>query len=133
MELNNQTRTFLKAARGEGAEAALRLAVETGVRLLAPVAPHLCEELWGILGHDESVFRAGWPQVDEAACQEEMLELVLQVGGKFCGTVIFPPGASEADVKAAALASDKVQGRLAGKQVVKEVFVADKLFNIVVR
>ncbi|MGB9919319.1 MAG: leucine--tRNA ligase [Moorellales bacterium] len=113
--------------------ALLRLAVERLVLLLAPFAPHLAEELWHRLGYEESVHRQAWPEYDPQALVAEEVEVVVQVNGKVRDRLRLPAGLDQEEARRFALAQEKVQQWLAGKEVAKVVWVPDKLINLVVR
>jgi leucyl-tRNA synthetase len=113
--------------------AVLREAVEALVLMLSPFTPHLAEELWEHLGHDGGVVAAGWPAWDEAAAREEEVEVPVQVNGKVRARVTLAAGASEDEMRAAALAAGPVQPYLEGTDIVKVVVVGGRLVNIVVR
>ena len=100
--------------------------------VLSPIAPHLCHELWALLGHDGALVEARWPAVDEAALARDSVQIVVQVNGKVRGRVEVPAGADEDAVREAALAEANVQRFVEGKTVRKLIHVPDKLFNIVV-
>jgi leucyl-tRNA synthetase len=110
-----------------------REAYEVLLLCLAPLAPHLSEELWQTLGHAESIGAAAWPAHDEALCVDDAIEVPLQVNGKVRGRVVLARDASEADARAAALADRGVQSSLEGKQVVKVIYVAGRVLNLVVK
>jgi len=101
--------------------------------LLAPFAPYLAHELWEMLGEKESLLKAPWPKFDPALAKEEELEIPVQINGKLRARIIVPADASEALVVERALADEKVQSAIAGKQVVKKIYVPGKLLNLVVR
>ncbi|HSB75020.1 MAG TPA: leucine--tRNA ligase [Terriglobales bacterium] len=103
------------------------------VLLLAPFAPYLAHELWEMLGEQEPLLHASWPKYDAALAKEEEVEIPVQVNGKLRGRIVAAPDVSEQDLRARALAEEKVQSFIAGKQVVKVIVVAGKLVNIVVR
>jgi leucyl-tRNA synthetase len=100
--------------------------------VLAPFAPHLAEELWSRLGYDESVHLARWIPSDPAALVVDEITIVVQVNGKVRGRVSVPPGIGEADVAALAALDPIVRNHLADKTIRKQIFVPDKLLNIVV-
>lgn len=110
-----------------------RDSLETLVRLLAPFAPHIAEELWQRLGHNESVFTASWPEYDPAKVEEDLVTLPVQVNGKLRGTIQVHKDAPEAEVLAAAREAGTVARHIAGKQIVKEIYAPGKIVNIVVR
>lgn len=108
-------------------------AVHTLILLLAPIAPHLTEELWQRIGQPYSVHTQAWPTYDAAAAADEMITLVVQINGKVRDHLSVPAGKSESEAQALAMSSAKTQQHVAGKSVVKVVYVPDKLVNIVVR
>jgi leucyl-tRNA synthetase len=103
------------------------------VLLLAPFAPYLAHELWEMLGEKGSLLKAPWPKYDAALAKEEELEIPVQINGKLRGRVVVPADSSEDFVVAHALADEKVQSAVAGKQIVKKIFVPGKLLNLVVK
>jgi leucyl-tRNA synthetase len=114
-------------------EARPRSVLEPFVLLLAPFAPHIAEELWHALGHAETLAYESWPQYDPALTRAEEVEIVVQVNGKVRARLTVPADSDEAALKEAALADERVQAALGGKQVVKVVVVPGKLVNFVVR
>ncbi len=109
-----------------------RQAVETLVLLLAPFAPHIAEELWCALGHDTSVSLEPWPKFDPALCQEDSIEVPVQINGKVKARIQVPPDADNAALEAAAMADEYVKGQLVGKTIKKVIVVPRKMVNIVV-
>ncbi|MBK9034216.1 MAG: leucine--tRNA ligase [Myxococcales bacterium] len=105
---------------------------EDFVKILAPFAPHLGEELWRRLGHAESLAFASWPAFDEAKLKRDTITIAVQVSGKLRGTVDVAADAPEADVLAAAKAEPKVAEFIAGKALKREVYVKGRLVNLVV-
>jgi leucyl-tRNA synthetase len=103
------------------------------VLLLAPFAPYLAHELWELIGEQGSLLRAPWPKYDAALAKEEEIEIPVQVNGKLRSRVLVPADADEAFVLERALADDKVKAAIAGKQVVKKIYVPGKMVNLVVR
>jgi leucyl-tRNA synthetase len=103
------------------------------VLLLAPFAPYLAHELWEMLGEKGSLLRAPWPKYDAALAKEEELEIPVQINGKLRSRIVVPADATEEFVVDLALADEKVQSMIIGKQIVKKIFVPGKLVNIVVR
>ena len=108
-------------------------ALETFTLLLAPLAPHIAEELWELLGHGESLAYPPWPEYDPALLKDEEIEIPVQVNGKLRGRVTVPADADAAQIEAAARADEKVAPLLEGKTVLKVVVVPGKLVNFVVR
>jgi leucyl-tRNA synthetase len=110
----------------------LREAFETLALLLAPFAPHFCEELWSRLGGAGLVSHAAWPLAAPALLQEDEVTVVVQVNGKLRARLTVPRGAEERQVRSAAEAEAGVAAQLAGKTVRRAIFVPDKLLNLVV-
>ncbi|MFA5130014.1 MAG: leucine--tRNA ligase [Patescibacteria group bacterium] len=107
--------------------------VEGYIKILAPFAPHLAEELWSSDGHRSgSVHMSGWPQYDASKIVSAVFELVIQVNGKVRDRIQVASDISEADAKAKALASEKVQNYLAGKEPKQVIYVKGKLVSIVI-
>ena len=103
------------------------------VLLLAPFAPYLAHELWEMLGEPGSLLRAPWPKYDAELAKEEELEIPVQINGKLRGLIVVPADSSEEFVVERALADEKVKAFIAGKQVVKKIYVPGKLLNLVVK
>jgi leucyl-tRNA synthetase len=121
------TNFFLKEERRP------KSAMERLVLLLSPFAPHLAEELWQVLGHDQTLAYQPWPEFDEALLREETVEVPVQVNGKLRGRIQVPPTADAAEMEAAARGEEHVAALLAGKTVVKLIVVPGRMVNFVVR
>lgn len=107
-------------------------AMEHFVQMLSPLAPHLAEELWSKLGHNESITYAAWPAYDEALTIDNEVEVVVQVNGKIVERVMVANDLDEAGLQQTAMELEKVQEALAGKSIRKVIAVKGKLVNIVV-
>ncbi len=108
-------------------------AQEIYLKMLAPVAPHIAEELWtNQLGKPYSIHQQTWPQVDEAAAKEDMIELAIQINGKVRDRITVPAEATEEEVKTAALTSAVVQKYLEGKEPKKVIIAKGRLVSLVV-
>jgi leucyl-tRNA synthetase len=105
----------------------------TLVLMLAPFAPYLAHELWETLGEKGNLLKAPWPKYDAALAKEEELEIPLQVNGKLRSRVTVPADATEDFVVERAIADEKVLAAIAGKQIVKKIYVPGKLVNVVVK
>jgi leucyl-tRNA synthetase len=103
------------------------------LQLLHPMAPHMTEELWERRGYSESLLESSWPEHDEAKLRRARIQLVVQVDGKLRDRVEVDADAQEKEVRAAVLASSKVQEHLAGRDVAKFVLVPGRLMNLVTR
>jgi len=108
-------------------------AQEIYLKMLAPVAPHIAEELWTAqLGRPYSVHQQPWPQVDEAAAQEDVIEIPIQINGKVRDRIIIRAEASEKEIRSAALASEAVRKHLEGKEPKRVIVAQKRLVSIVV-
>ena len=105
----------------------------TFITLLNPFAPHLTEEINEVLGNREMLARAKWPEYDPAKCVDAAVEIAVQVSGKIKARLMIPTDSVEEAVKALVMADANVQAALAGKTVIKEIYVKGKLYNIVAK
>jgi leucyl-tRNA synthetase len=110
-----------------------RSIMETFVLLLSPFAPHLAEELWLLLGHNDTLAYYKWPEHDPALTTDDEVELVLQVNGKVRDRIVVPAGLEREALEAAARESESIRKHIDGKTIVKVIAVPDKLVNVVVR
>ena len=110
-----------------------RVAMEQFVLLLSPFAPHMAEELWQILGHCETLAYEPWPVCDESLLVESELEIPVQIKGKVRTKITVPADADKTLIEDIALADEKVQQLLAGKELIKTVVVPGRLVNFVVK
>lgn len=108
-------------------------AMNTLIILLAPFAPHICEELWQTLGNADSVHLQSWPVYNEEYLIADEIEVVLQINGKLREKILVPSQATAKEMETLALASEKVQAAILGKQIIKVIAVPGKLVNIVVK
>jgi leucyl-tRNA synthetase len=111
----------------------LKNAFELLVLMLAPFAPHLAEELWGMLGQRDLAVGAAWPAFDAELAKEEQFEVVVQINGRVRARILVEGGLSEDELVERAKAEPRVAQALAGRQIVKTVVVPNKLVNFVVR
>ena len=113
------------------AEALTVHAIESFIQLLAPLAPHLAEELWAFLGHSKSIVHAGWPEYAPDKLKEDTIKIIFQVNGKYRGDAHLPADISKEDAIAAAKANEKLLPHLEGKTIKREIYVPGKIVNIV--
>ncbi len=105
----------------------------TLVLLLSPVAPHMCEELWQFIGKDGRVYQQAWPKYDEAKTIEDEVEIAVQINGKVKATVKVGTDDAQETAREKVMADKAVEGLLAGKNIVKEIYVKGRIYNIVVK
>ncbi|MGH7563717.1 MAG: leucine--tRNA ligase [Gemmatimonadota bacterium] len=135
MELVNACYQYspVDQVRPEGiSEPLLKEAIETAIRLLAPIAPHLAEELWSMTGHEPSVVDAGWPAFDPAILATGEVTMAIQVNGKVREQMQVPRDLPEEEVKARALAHGRIPNLIDGKPLKKAIVVPNKLVSLVV-
>jgi leucyl-tRNA synthetase len=109
-----------------------RSAVEPLVLLLAPFAPHIAEELWERLGHGESLAYEPWPAYDESLASEKQVELAVQVNGKVRDKIVVAAETGDEEIKAKALACERVATALDGKTPRRVIVIKSRLVNVVV-
>ncbi|ODJ53684.1 leucine--tRNA ligase [Brochothrix thermosphacta] len=105
--------------------------IEGFLQLLAPIAPHMSEELWQKLGHEEDISYVAWPVHDEAMLHEDTVEVIFQVNGKVKSRVEIKNGLAKDELEAMAMADEAIQENIAGKTIRKVIVVPNKLVNIV--
>ena len=110
-----------------------REAMEKFVLLLSPFAPHIAEELWQLLGHNQSLAYEPWPAFNDALTRDAEIEIPVQILGKLRGKVTVPAGSDQATLVTAARADPRIAELLTGKEVVKTIVVPGKLVNFVVK
>ncbi len=110
-----------------------RKTMETFTLLLSPFAPHIAEELWKKLGHQESLAYESWPVWEERFLVEREVEIAVQVNGKIRGRLVIPKGLDEKAVRERVLAEESIQKWIQDKSIVKFVLVPDRLVNVILR
>lgn len=130
MELSNAMQRLRSELEGAAVWA---WATQTMLTLMAPIAPHITEELWHRRGNEGSIHLEPWPTYDEALTVDDVVTVVVQVNGKLRDRLEVPRGTEMESVQEEAMARPKVLAFTEGKQVMKVVTVADKLVNIVVK
>ena len=131
MELANEISKF--EAKEAADQAVLYEVLRIAVIVISPIAPHIAQSLWEVLGEPGLLVEADWPDIDETALVQSKVSMVVQVNGKVRAQIEVAADAQEADVLSLARAQDNVAKHAEGKQVVKEIVVPNKLVNIVVR
>jgi leucyl-tRNA synthetase len=107
--------------------------LKTFVKLLDPFAPHVAEEIWEVLGGEGLLAVAQWPEFDEAKTVDATIEVPVQICGKLRATISIAKDSTAEQAIAAAKADEKVQEFLAGKAIIKEIYVPGKIINIVAK
>ena len=130
MELMNAIAKFEDDS--EQGRALRQEALEMVVLMLAPITPHICDQLWRALGHDEAVVGVTWPEIDESALKQDKIELMVQVNGKLRAKIKVNAEAAKDAVEAEAMADENVQKFIDGKEIRKVIVVPGRLINIVV-
>ena len=130
MEMVNGLYHFRETS-GQKVTPAVREAIETLMLLLAPITPHIAEEMWEKTGHTESIHLQKWPDVDESALVVDEVELAVQVNGKLKARIVVANDLDKDSIIEKAMQEQKVQDAIQGKTVRKTIVVPGKLVNIV--
>lgn len=107
--------------------------IKTFLILLNPVAPHITEELWELLGFEGMLNESKWPEYDQNKIQEDVIEMPVQVNGKVRGVIEISPDATQEMAREKAKENENIMKHIEGKEIVKEIFIAGKIYNIVVK
>lgn len=130
MELCNQLNSYREAPDKNAA--LIKLAIENLLILLSPFSPHICEELWEMTGHTESVHHQPWPQYDPQALILDEVEMVIQISGKVKERINVPLNTPREDLEQIALNNNKIIALTEGRKIIKIIVVPNKLINIVI-
>jgi leucyl-tRNA synthetase len=103
------------------------------VQIMAPLAPHTAEEMWALAGRAYSIFNSEWPRYDPDAIVADTMTIAVQVNGKLRGQIEVDAESNDAAVISAAKCSERVQLHIAGKTIVKEIYIPGRLVNLVVK
>lgn len=103
------------------------------VRLLAPFAPHMAEECWSLMGNEDSIYGTEWPEYISAMTIDDEVQIAIQIGGKLRGTYPFLRGVTAEEVRMTVENKPEIAKWLDGQTVIKEVFIPNKILNIVVK
>lgn len=133
MELTNQIYDFVQAKNGLDYKCAVfSQAAESLIMLLAPIAPHLADELWEMLGNEGFTYNRAWPAYDPEVAREEVITIVIQVNGKVRDKVQAPAGTSSEELEKMARGNQRVNEALDGKAIKKVIVVPERLVNVVI-
>ena len=134
MELVNALYQFPRPAADDRLTlSVVRETVETVILLLAPIVPHITEELWNFIGRRESLADVPWPAFDPAVASEEVITIVIQINGKVRSRISVPADEEGEQIMALARTDERIAAQVAGRKIIKEVYVPKKLVNIVVQ
>ena len=128
MELVNKIYSY----SAEGNRGLFKNAIETVVQLLAPMTPHITEELWEMMGHTESIHQVAWPSYNEEYLVLDEVEMAVQINGKVRAKIMVSSSATKEEVEQLVVADEKVKEQIGDKQIRKLIVVPGKLINIVV-
>jgi len=103
------------------------------IKMLSCITPHMGEEIWSILGHDDTIAFESWPTYDEAQLVEDTIEIVVQINGKIKAKLNIVPDSAQDEVLAMAFANERVKEAVEGKNIIKQIYVPNKLVNIVAK
>lgn len=115
------------------ADAFLKYVMARTVQIIAPIAPHLAEECWQMLGNEHSVFESRWPEYDRGAIKFDVVSVAVQINGKVRGQIEIDRALDEAAVREAALRQPNVSRYVEGKEILKFIYIKEKLVSIVIR
>jgi leucyl-tRNA synthetase len=134
MELVNEVNRFLGSERemGDLAWSLVREAMEATILLLSPVAPHITEECWRMLGHDKSLLETPWPDFRADALEVDKRLIVLQVNGKVRSRIEVPASFDQEEIEREALKDERIRNFIGEKPIRKVIVVKDKLVNVVI-
>lgn len=133
MELFNTLNDTKINLEQEQSKALIFFVIKNLVLLLSPIVPHFAEELWGKIGFKPSIFSYKWPEYKDSLTAEDEIEFVIQVSGKIRDRIKVPLNISQAEIEKIAFESDRIKEWLKGKEVIKKIFVPNKLLNIVIK
>ena len=103
------------------------------VKILNPVAPFITEELWEMLGHNNTISNEAWPTFDEAKTIDDEIEIPVQVNGKLRGKILVHKDASKEEVEETAKANEDIKKYIDGKEIVKEIYIPGRMYTIVIK
>ena len=107
--------------------------IEGFIKLLSPIAPHICEEMWEATGHNESISKSSWPEYDDKLTKDDLVTYAVSVNGKLRDKMDLEPNLDQETVKNAALSRDKIKAFTSGHEIIKVILVVNKIVNIVIK
>ena len=107
--------------------------IEGFIKLLSPIAPHICEEMWEATGHNESISKSSWPEYDDKLTKDDLVTYAVSVNGKLRDKMDLEPNLDQETVKNAALSRDKIKAFTSGHEIIKVIVVVNKIVNIVIK
>ncbi len=131
MELMNALSSYNASTREDWI--IVREGVEVLLKCLSPFSPHICEELWEMLGHSAILALSPWPMMDESALVVDSRTIVVQINGKVRAKIEIPAGVTKEEQEKLALSDERITSRIKGKSIVKIIVVPDRLVNVVVK
>lgn len=131
MELVNELYKYKELNHGN--PEFLKKVIDTLIVILSPFSPHICEEMWEAMGHQDSVYDIAWPNYDDSALVRDTVEIVLQINGKVKEKIDVSAGLSKVELEKIALENEKINELINGLSVVKVIAVPNKLVNIVAK
>jgi leucyl-tRNA synthetase len=131
MELSNALAKFTDI--DEQSMAVRAESINSILKSLSPITPHICHYLWGVLGNETAIINEAWPSVDESALAQDEVQIIIQVNGKLRAKLMMSADLDKAQVESQALADENVIKFTEGKNVLKVIVVPNKLVNIVVK
>lgn len=133
MKFNTAIAALMSLVNEFSAKGANRADMKALLLLLSPFAPHICEELWEMLGFEGMACQQSWPEYDESKTRDESVEIAVQVNGKLKGTVVVHADSTEAEAVSAASGEEKIAKLMAGMRVAKVIWVKNKLLNLILK
>ncbi|MDR2708430.1 MAG: leucine--tRNA ligase [Elusimicrobiota bacterium] len=101
--------------------------------LMAPFSPHLCEQVWKNLGYEGFISKGAWPEFDEKMIKDKIVEIPVQINAKVRGKILIPQGAGHEEVKKLALENERIQSYIEGKEIIKFIYIENKIVTLVIR
>ncbi|MCX8082264.1 MAG: leucine--tRNA ligase [bacterium] len=103
------------------------------IKIMSPFTPHICEEMWKLIGNNTSVFMERWPEIDKNYLMDEIISIAVQVNGKLRGRINISTGSSEEEVIKYALKEPHISRWLENKTIIKHIYIKDKILNIIIK